>query len=230
MRRGELVAPRAIDTAWALATAAFWGCRRLGRLTEPSALEFDPKFHITQAAPMRSVTAPDGISATVLPLPWTKSTRERGALLTLTGRDDELCTQKALSNHLRVNADLHPDAPFFAYRANDSAWAYLTKDHFLRRCQDIWTSAKLLRVHGHSFRIGGSTELLLAGVPCDVVTALGGWTSLAFLLYWCKLEHIIPQHVGKAYTKDKVDEVSKAFEAFRIAHHIVIAEPGALDD
>jgi hypothetical protein len=36
--------------------------------------------------------------------------------------------------------------------------------------------------------------------------------------------------VGKAYTKDKVDEVSKAFEAFRIAHRIVIAEPGVLDD
>jgi hypothetical protein len=135
-----------------------------------------------------------------------------------------------LSNHLQVNADLPPDAPFFAYRANDTAWAYPTKDHFLRRCHDIWTSAKLLCVHGHSFRIGGSTELLLAGVPCDVVAALGGWTSLAFLLYWRKLEHIIPQHVGKAYTKDKVDEVSKAFEAFRIAHRIIIVEPGALDD
>jgi hypothetical protein len=215
---------------WALATAAFWGCCRLGELTVPSTAEFDPKFHITRAASMRLITAPDGISVTVLSLPWTKSTRERRALLTLTRCDDKLCAQKALSNHLQVNADLPPDAPFFAYRANDTAWAYPTKDHFLRRCHDIWTSAKLLCVHGHSFRIGGSTELLLAGVPCDVVAALGGWTSLAFLLYWRKLEHIIPQHVGKAYTKDKVDEVSKAFEAFRIAHRIIIVEPGALDD
>jgi hypothetical protein len=196
----------------------------------PSAAGFDSKFHLTRAAPLRLITAPDGTSATALSLPWTKSTRERGALLTLTGRDDELCPQKALSNHLKVHVNPPPDAPFFAYSTGDSTWACLTKDHFLRRCHDIWTSAKLLRVHGHSFRIGGSTELLLAGVPCDVVVALGGWTSLAFLLYWQKLEHIIPQHVGKAYTKDKVDEVSKAFEAFRIAHRIVIAEPGALDD
>jgi hypothetical protein len=229
--RATLDLSKPFDAAvWALATAAFWACRRLGELTVPSAMEFDPKFHITRGAAMRIITAHNGISATTLTLPWTKSTRERGALLTLTGRDDELCAQKALANHLQVNADLPPDAPFFAYRANDSAWAHPIKDHFLRRCHNIWTSAKLLRVHGHSFRIGGSTELLLAGVPCDVVAALGGWTSLAFLLYWRKLEHIIPQHVGKAYTKDKVDEVSKAFEAFRINHRIVIAEPGALDD
>jgi hypothetical protein len=173
--RATLVLSKPFDAAvWALATAAFWACRRLGELTVPSAVEFDPKFHITRAAVMCLITAPDGTSATTLTLPWTKSARVRRALLTLTGRDDKLCTQKALSNHLQVNTDLPLDAPFFAYRANDSAWAYPTKDHFLRRCHDIWTSVKLLRIHRHSFCIGGSTELLLAGVPCDVVVALGG--------------------------------------------------------
>lgn len=38
-------------------------------------------------------------------------------------------------------------------------------------------------ISGHSFRIGGAVELLLAGVPPEVVAATGNWTSLAFLLY-----------------------------------------------
>jgi len=47
----------------------------------------------------------------------------------------------------------------------------------------IWSSAMLVHVLGHSFHIGGAVELLLAGVSPEVVAALGGWTSLAFLLY-----------------------------------------------
>ncbi|KAJ7265139.1 hypothetical protein C8J57DRAFT_1511700 [Mycena rebaudengoi] len=82
----------------------------------------------------------------------------------------------------------------------------MTKDWFLGRCFPIWKVARLLAVFGHSFRIGGSTELLLAGVPCDIVATLGGWTSLAFLLYWRKIEHIVPMNVGKAYDKNKLDE------------------------
>ncbi|KAJ7126670.1 hypothetical protein C8R44DRAFT_586159, partial [Mycena epipterygia] len=49
----------------------------------------------------------------------------------------------------------------------------MTKDWFMQRCSDIWKAAKLLLVHGHSFQIGSLTELLLAGVPCDVVATLG---------------------------------------------------------
>jgi hypothetical protein len=96
----------------------------------------------------------------------------------------------------------------------------MTKSWFLRRCNEIWKSATLLRVFRHSFRIGGSTELLLAGVAPEIITALGGWTSLAFLLYWRNIEHIIPINIGKVYDKDKIDKVTKAFEDFRIANGI----------
>jgi hypothetical protein len=60
----------------------------------------------------------------------------------------------------------------------------MAKSWFLRRCDIIWKNTSLLRVFGHSFRIGGSTELLLAGVAPKIMAVLGGWTSLAFLLYW----------------------------------------------
>ncbi|KAF9218783.1 hypothetical protein BS17DRAFT_642718, partial [Gyrodon lividus] len=60
----------------------------------------------------------------------------------------------------------------------------LTQKKFLARCNSIWTSKGIPVSAGHSFRIGGTTELLLAGVPPDIVKALGRWSSDAFLCYW----------------------------------------------
>ena len=45
-------------------------------------------------------------------------------------------------------------------------------------CTDVWLKAALAHVLGHSFRIGDAVELLLAGVPPEIVAATGGWTSL----------------------------------------------------
>jgi hypothetical protein len=206
--------------AWACAAAAIWGCRRLGELTIPSYKKFDPKFHVTHGAEARDVAARNSTTAIVVQIPWTKSTREKGGQLTLTARDDEFCPKRAFHNHMLVNKLVPPHVPLFAYDAGNGVWSPMTKSWFLRRCDEIWKSATLLRVFGHSFRIGGSTELLLAGVAPEVVAALGGWTSLAFLLHWQKIEHIIPMNIGKAYDKDKIDEVAKAFEDFRIANSI----------
>ena len=60
---------------------------------------------------------------------------------------------------------------------------------------EIWGSAGYPRLTGHSFRIGGTTELLLNGVPTDVVKAMGRWSSDAFLRYWRSLEELAPQYV-----------------------------------
>ncbi|KAF7305005.1 hypothetical protein MKEN_01215300 [Mycena kentingensis (nom. inval.)] len=209
---------------WATATAAFWGCRRLGEVTVPSAQKFDPKYHATRSATTTRVNTDSNTSGTTILIPWTKSTKERGGKIILADRDDELCPEKARQNHLRVNASVPGDAPLFAYEAGRKKWSVLTKDAFLARCHHIWKNAGLLAVAGHSFRIGGSTEMLLAGVPCNVVAATGGWTSLAFLLYWRRLEHIVLLHVGKAYDKKRVEEVSNDFEQFRIDNGIVLVD------
>ncbi|KAJ7142884.1 hypothetical protein C8R44DRAFT_866161 [Mycena epipterygia] len=182
--RAALDLSRPFDAAiWSVATAAFWGCRRLGELTIPSAKKYDPKLHISHGALIKRIRPDSSTPATAVPLPWTKSTRERGGMLTLTDRDDELCPSKALANHLRINERVPTNAPLFAFQ-NSNNWSPMIKDWFMDRCKPIWKNTNLLAVFGHSFRIGGSTELLLAGVPCDIVAALGGWTSLTFLLYW----------------------------------------------
>jgi hypothetical protein len=71
----------------------------------------------------------------------------------------------------------------------------LSKPLFLRRCNAIWSALGYPRTTGHCFRIGGTTELLVAGTPTDVVKATGRWSSDSFLRYWRSLDVIAPQHI-----------------------------------
>jgi hypothetical protein len=99
----------------------------------------------------------------------------------------------------------------------------LLKHDFLKFVTNIWKSAALAHVLGHSFRIGGAVELLLAGVPPEVVAATGGWTSLAFLLYWRRMDEILPMSTSKAYKKTHLDELASIFEHFRITNKIPLS-------
>ena len=88
---------------WALALTAFWGCRRLGELTTPSSDSFNKLFHVRKIASSYShenTSRPPCIS---IDIPWTKSTKEKGAKVVLTARDDLLCPVAAFLNHLLVN-------------------------------------------------------------------------------------------------------------------------------
>ena len=62
-------------------------------------------------------------------------------------------------------------------------------------CNEVWETMGLPTLTGHSFRIGGTSELLACGVPPDIVAAQGSWRSRAFLAYWRKVERVLPLFV-----------------------------------
>lgn len=64
---------------------------------------------------------------------------------------------------------------------------------------DIYNFTDLHFILGHSYCIGGSVELLSIGVAPEVIMKLGGWSSLCFLLYWHRLELIIPAAITRAW-------------------------------
>ncbi|KAG2748063.1 hypothetical protein P692DRAFT_201663971, partial [Suillus brevipes Sb2] len=100
---------------------------------------------------------------------------------------------RALELHLSLNTfDDH--LPLFCY-ISPSGIRCLTRRRFMSRCNSVWSASGIPNTTGHSFRIGGTTEMLLSGVPPDVVKALGRWSSDAFLRYWRKLELLGPRHV-----------------------------------
>jgi hypothetical protein len=125
-----------------------------------------------------------------------------------------------LRNHLTVNKDIPGSASLLAYTTVDGRWEHMTKYRFMDFCAGVWSRAALAHVLGHSFRIGGAVELLLAGVAPEIVAATGGWTSLAFLLYWRRMEEILPMSTSKAYQRSHLDELAKIFEQFRVDNRI----------
>jgi hypothetical protein len=64
----------------------------------------------------------------------------------------------------------------------------------LRHCNEIWGRHRYPAYTGHSFCIGGMTELLIKGVNPDVVQAMGQWKSEAFKVYWRCLDMLAPLH------------------------------------
>jgi len=134
-------------------------------------------------------------------IPWTKSTRELGATVILTAchNSDPLCPVTVFKDHLDVSSSIPASSTLFAYILPSGEPKNLLKHKFLTFVTKIWSYAMLAHVLGHSFRISGAVELLLAGVPPEIVAATGGWTSLAFLLYWHRMDKILPMSTSKAY-------------------------------
>ncbi len=97
-----------------------------------------------------------------------------------------------VQRHLEVNAAVPSWAPLFAYATSDGSWKHLTKSVFLAFVNEVWLNASLQHIHGHSFRIGGAVELLLAGVPPKVVAVTGGGLLSLSLSTGRRMEEILP--------------------------------------
>ncbi|KAJ8518023.1 hypothetical protein ONZ45_g4856 [Pleurotus djamor] len=214
------------SAVWVVALCAFWGCCRLGELTVKSSNSFNPTYHVSRSTSVSyHQSIPSSSSNSTIPslhlsIPWTKTTKESGALLLITGRPS-LCPCDAMRNHLSVNVGIPPDSHLFSYRSPSGSWCAMSKTAFLERCTSVWSSHGLTSdVKGHSFRIGGATELLLSGVPPEVVASVGRWKSSAFLLYWRRIEEILPHSISRTYDPDRIKLVAAAFEKFRISQSV----------
>ncbi|RXW15088.1 hypothetical protein EST38_g10767 [Candolleomyces aberdarensis] len=207
-----------LDVAvWALACVAFWGCCRLGELAVKSEVSFDPAYNVDRNARMTFTSSSSSRSSqesVSLHIPWTKTTREQGAEVNVTGHA-KCSPVDALKAHLELSADAPKSSHLFSYRDQSGRWRPLTKARFLDRCHLVWNSLGLLKIHGHSFRIGGATELLLGGIPPHVVASIGRWKSMAFLLYWRKVSEVVSNTFSSSYDPDRFQSIEKAFEDFR---------------
>jgi len=215
---------------WAVATTTFFGCRRLGETTVKNATAFNPLHHVTRATTPTFRALTNGSSSASIRIPWTKTTKHDGALIIITSRSDIFCPVAALRNHLSINCNAPPTTSFFGFRDANNSWSHMFWDLFLVYVTKIWFEASMDHISGHSFRIGGAVELLLAGVPPEVVAATGGWTSLAFLLYWRRMEEIIPLSTSNAYNTAHISGLTNIFEQFRVRQNIPLSalEPTVL--
>ena len=179
-----------VDVAVAAGAAtAFWGQGRLGELLPPN-LSPSSIIHLpTRSDFKRSLRNPHSC---ILRLPRTK-THPHGQEIVLVDQHAAIDPISLLKRHLRIN-NIPNDAYIFSFRT-DTGLRPLTKSVFLRRCNEIWHPLGYPKTTGHCFRIGGTTELLVAGTPPDVVKAMGRWSSDSFMRYWRALDDIAPKYV-----------------------------------
>ncbi|KAF8146978.1 hypothetical protein K438DRAFT_1990091 [Mycena galopus ATCC 62051] len=175
---------------FAAACCAFWGQIRLGEILSDTQSKYK--------AGRTPLVANLGVATTSagsrpLHLPWTKTKGAKGDTSFLCKQNAPSDPINATNNHIAINV-LPADASLFSYRNDRGNLICLSRKKFLECCNEVWSAQGIPSFTGHSFRIGGTTELLLAGVNPDVVQAMGRWLSDAFLVYWRRLDILAPIH------------------------------------
>ncbi len=167
------------------------GQMRLGELLPASANNFT-----RNQLPSRGnwSLSPDSKDSSKIFLPWTKTTGKAGALVTLPHQAPPLDPTKAICLHL-VSSRL-PDSALLCEYTEDGKVRTLDKEDFMAICNNVWSLHGFQRITGHSFRIGGTTSLLLSGVDAEIVKGMGRWSSDAFKLYWRKVEVLFAKHAS----------------------------------
>lgn len=171
-----------------------WGQVRLGEILSPWEGSFKP---LSTVCCHHLHPAFNANGSHKCHLPFTKVAKSKGEDIIICHQWDNLDPISTLEIHLTINP-MPANSPLFSYLSLHG-WRCLTKKNFLAHCNTVWSAAGLPTT-GHSFRIGGTTEFLLAGVSPDIVKALGRWSSDAFLRYWRSLELLTPLHVEQLHS------------------------------
>lgn len=183
--------PRDI-AVFAVALVAFWAQCRLGELLGSSRRRHDPHLFPSRSSFVRPSSSSGSYE---LHLPHTKSNQVSGETVIITKQSQELDPVNALRYHLSLIPNGSPALHLFSFQLPGKSHINIpTKESFLSRVNEIWAQAGFPRMTGHSFRIGGTSALLKAGVPPDVVRSMGRWSSDAHFRYWRDLFEIATMH------------------------------------
>jgi len=121
----------------AAAFMAFWCCCHLGELVIPSPNLFDPIKHVSRSVlPLATIILSNSVHAASLHIPWTKTTKEEGAIISITARPHRTCPLAAMEQHTLVNANVPANAPLFAY-LTPTGWSPLTRQDFISHCNNV---------------------------------------------------------------------------------------------
>lgn len=113
-------------------------------------------------------------------------------LIAISSRVDVLCPVRAYTHYRQFLVTLRlptpVDSPLFVFRFNDGRHRAMTAEQFIRQVRAYYRATFPDRdpatYAGHSFRRGGTSALILAGVPQTSIMAHGRWSSEAFHRYF----------------------------------------------
>jgi hypothetical protein len=177
--------------ALAMALCAWIGQMRLGELM-PTCID--------EIIPSRLPSRKEWImneklgKASAIHLPWTKTNLHKGDTVVLPTQQAPLDATQAICHHILASR-LDDTALLCQYKDGDTIKTF-DKSLLMNMCNEIWQKEGIQRITGHSFRIGGTTAYLMAGVDPDIVKKMGRWSSDAFLRYWRSVNGIFEAHAS----------------------------------
>ena len=174
-------------------TTAFWGTARLGEVTVPKLDGFNPSLHVKRSNVEHGVRDRNNLEETVIFIPWTKVSRERGEKIFWARQEGAVDPHTALANHLKVNNPT-PDEHLFTFKHKEGSRP-MTKTIFTTRINKILSERNLPKLSGHGIRVGSTLEYLLRGVPFEVIKAKGRWQGDAFKGYLRKHAQIMAPYM-----------------------------------
>jgi hypothetical protein len=183
--------------ALAIAKASWSGQLRLSETIPETISKLDRSRIPTRSDWHPSSSIPNASS---LHLPWTKVTRFKGATVTLLHQDLTFDATRAVERHLAASP--LPDRALLCEYLVGGMTHILDKKTFMSMCNLVWSSYGWPPISGHSFRIGGTTSLLVSGVDPTVVKKMGRWSSDAYLRYWRTVEEIFHIHASNVNFKN----------------------------
>ena len=154
---------------------------RLGEATMPNLKAFNPTMHVKALDVKHDIEERNGIKLTVISLPYTKVTREKGKDIFWAQQEGITDPKDALDNHLHLN-NPPPNSHLFTYKFNNSLCP-MTWKNFLNRIGEIVRDNRLKKIPGHGICVGSMLEYLLRGVPFPVVKVKGHCKSDTFRGY-----------------------------------------------
>ncbi|KNZ82042.1 hypothetical protein J132_08388 [Termitomyces sp. J132] len=164
----------ALDTCiWAIILTAFWSQIRLGECLPKRQSVVNPKL----IPSWRNFACPNDMGSRTLHLPHTKRGKMKGETAIITRQHGSLDPI-----HARMN-EAHAGDAIAVYKGPKNTRIALVTRKLLKRINPILENASYPTISGHCFCIGGTTALLLDGVPPDIVKLLSRWSSDSFLRY-----------------------------------------------
>ncbi|THH15791.1 hypothetical protein EUX98_g9406, partial [Antrodiella citrinella] len=169
---------------WACATCLFYGVARLGELTTKTLTSFDAATQVKRTNVSTQLDR-NGLEVTAIFVPHTKAALD-GESICFAVHLDRTDPVAALQHHFELNnpsiASGNAAEHLFTHTFKHSR-VPLSRNVFLNRLKGLGHIIQQDTFTGHSFRIGGTLEYLLRGVPFETVKYMGRWASDAFKLY-----------------------------------------------
>jgi len=178
----------------AIAFCAFYGLARLGELIQSSSNPTHNTLYIRNITIHSDANPP----CVLIQLPLAKTRNSAYPdILVIHKTFDDLCPTQIISSYIkaRLSLNLKTD-PQYLFSHKDGS--LVNKRWFLQKLNEIFPQKHL---SGHGFRAGGTTELILRGLPPYIVQLAGRWSSDTFEEYIRRHPLVLNAYVAATYQK-----------------------------